>query len=87
MKSVDVNTTLAVLTVRRAFLCTTTGLGPVRRNPVLMSVSVSVSMAFGRTQSNMLLVKFTFENNLPYNTVITLKVHVNTKETTTKSKL
>lgn len=49
MKSVDVNTTLAVLTVRRAFLCTTTGLGPVRRNPVLMSVSVSVSIAFDHT--------------------------------------
>lgn len=36
---------------------------------------------------NMLHVKFTFENNLPYNTIITLKVHVNTKETTTISKL
>lgn len=69
MKSVDVNTTLAVLTARRAFLCTTTGLGPVRRNPVLMSASVSVSVDFGRTQSNMLLVKFTFENNLPYYTL------------------
>lgn len=83
MKSVDVNTTLAVLTVRRAFLCTTTGLGPVRRNPVLMSVSVSVSIAFDHTH----IKQATFENKLPYNTVITLKVHVNTKETTTKSKL
>lgn len=90
MKSVDVDTTLTVLTVRRAFLCTTTGLGLVRRNPVLMSVSVSVSIAFDRTQSNMLLVKLTFENNLPYYTImahcITLKVHVYTKETAAKSK-